>query len=459
MAVYRDEWNGAASMSGDGDREGGIDGGDSDPRAVVQANVGSRLADFPLLFWALVLLTGLGAGVGAITFMALLHEVQHLAFGYQTGEYSVAVSHRSDWRRIVVLAVGGLVTGILLFALRQFAGGTGGEPTGVVWTGSGDLKPLPSFASGAISEISVGMGASIGREAAPQHAGAAIGAWLARSVRLTSEQRRVLIACGAGAGVGAVYNVPFAGGLFAAEVYLGSICLSTVVPALVASLVATAVSWLSLPAQPLYKIPVLASPSPSLLLWALLAGPAVGLAAGVYIRAIGFSSDHRPKGRLLLLLPMLAMTAVGFIAIGYPFVLGNGRDLAQLAMTGRDGMVGLAVLSLLKPVATSLTLGGGVTGGLFTPTFSFGAVLGAFLGRCWMYVWPGPDPVSYAVVGAAAMLSAGMQAPLAGIAFTIELTGNSNKVMLAMLLAVAGAVLTCRLFEQRSVYSARLPME
>lgn len=443
-------------MNGDGSVE--ASGGDSDPRAAEQANVPPRLADFPPLFWGLVLLTGLGSGLGAMAFMALLHAVQHLAFGYQTGEYSVAASHRSDLRRVAVLAVGGLVTGILLFVLRKVAGGTGGEPTRAVWTGSGDVSPLPTFASGAISEISVGMGASIGREAAPQHAGAAVGAWLAKLARLASEERRVLIACGAGAGVGAVYNVPFAGGLFAAEVYLGTVCLSTVVPALVTSSVATAVSWLSLPAQPLYKIPVLASPPPSLLLWALLAGPAIGLAAGVYIRSIGFSSDHRPKGRLLLVMPMLGTAVVGFISIGYPYVLGNGRDLAQLAMTGSTGLAGLAALSLLKPVSTNLTLGSGVTGGLFTPTFSFGAVLGAFLGRCWSYVWPGADPVSYAVIGGAAMLSAAMQAPLAGIAFTIELTGSSERVMVAMLVASAGSVLTCRLFEQRSVYSARLPM-
>ncbi len=462
MAAARlDEEADIALGPGTGGDDGtpGVSGSrDPDPRATEQANVPSRLADFPPLFWALVVLTGLGAGLGAMAFMALLHEVQHLAFGYHSGEYSVAVSHHGNLRRVVVLTAGGLVTGVLLFTLRKVAGSTGGEPTRAVWTGSGDVAPLPTFASGAISEISVGMGASIGREAAPQHAGAAVGAWLARRAKLTTEQRRVLIACGAGAGVGAVYNVPFAGGLFAAEVYLGTICLSTIVPALVTSLVATAVSWLSLPARPLYKIPELVSPPPSLLLWALLAGPAIGLAAGMYVRAIAFSSDHRPKGRLLLVLPMLGTAAVGFIAIGYPFVLGNGRDLAQLAMTGRTGLVGLAALSLLKPVSTNLTLGSGVTGGLFTPTFSFGAVLGAFLGRCWTYVWPGPDPASYAVVGAAAMLSAGMQAPLAGIAFTIELTGNSDKVMVAMLLATAGAVLTCRLFEQRSVYSARLPM-
>lgn len=439
-------------------REDAAAAGDSDPRATEQPNVPPRLADFPPHFWALVVLTGAAAGVGAITFMALLHAVQHAAFGYHAGEYSVAAGRRSDLRRVVVLAVGGLVTGVALYGLRRVAGGTGGEPTRAVWTGSGDVKPLPTFASGAISEVSVGMGASIGREAAPQHAGAAVGAWLARRAALGAEQKRVLIACGAGAGVGAVYNVPFAGGLFAAEVYLGTLCLSTIVPALVTSLVATAVSWLTLPAQPLYRIPVLGSPTPSLLLWALLAGPALGLAAGWYIRAIGYASDHRPTGRLLLVLPMLGTATVGVIAIGYPYVLGNGRDLAQLAMTGSTGLLGLAALSLLKPVSTTLTLGSGVSGGLFTPTFSFGAVLGAFLGHAWGHLWPGGDPAGYAVVGAAAMLAAGMQAPVAAIAFAIELTGTSDKVMVAMLVAAAGAILTCRRFEQRSVYSARLPL-
>ncbi|MST35212.1 hypothetical protein GHK86_21070, partial [Acidimicrobiaceae bacterium USS-CC1] len=171
-------------------------GSSDDPRATEQPNVPSRLADFPPHFWALVVLTGAGAGLGAIGFMALLHAVQHAAFGYHRGEYSVAAAHRSHLRRVVVLAVGGLVTGAALFGLRRVAGGTGGEPTRAVWMHTGDVQPLPTFASGAISEVSVGMGASIGREAAPQHAGAAVGAWLARRAGLTPEQRRVLIACG-----------------------------------------------------------------------------------------------------------------------------------------------------------------------------------------------------------------------------------------------------------------------
>ncbi len=152
------------------------------------------------------------------------------------------------------------------------------------------------------------------------------------------------------------------------------------------------------------------------------------------------------------------MAVVGLIAIGFPYVLGNGRDLAQLAMTGSTGLLGLLALALLKPLATNVTLGSGVSGGLFTPTFSFGAVLGALLGHAWARLWPGGDPASYAVVGASAMLAAGMQAPVAAIAFAVELTGDSQRIMVAMLVAAAGAILICRRFEQRSIYSARLPL-
>ena len=105
---------------------------------------------------------------------------------------------------------------------------------------------------------------------------------------------------------------------------------------------------------------------------------------------------------------------------------------------------------------TSVCLRSGAIGGLFTPTMSTGAVMGAFLGQAWT-LWPGTPVAGYAIVGSAAMLAAGMSTPVAAIAFSIELTNSVNPVILAMLLALGGAMLTARRIERRSIYSARLP--
>lgn len=387
--------------------------------------------------------------------MGVLRTVQHLAFGYRSGEYSAAIERHSDLRLVVVLAIGGLVTGTGLWVMRRFAGGTGGEPTEVVWSRSGDLSLLRTLLTGALSEVSVAMGCSIGREAAPQRTGAAVGALLGRHFSLPPGQGRLLIACGAGAGLAAVYNVPLAGALFALEIYLGTMSLPLVLPALLTAGIATAVSWLTLPAHTVYAVPALPSPTLSLMVFAVLLGPVMGVASAGYVRVITWASDHRPKGRLLLAEPVVVFTALGFLAIAYPLLPGNGVDLAQFAFTGSAGLLTLLALSVLKPVATSACLRSGATGGLFTPTMSFGAIFGALLGHLWILLWPGPSTASFAIVGAAALLTAAIEAPATGIAMTVELT-RTVSVTVPILIAAVGATLVSRRMELRSIYSARL---
>jgi CIC family chloride channel protein len=425
-------------------------------RADAQANVGG-IGELTPRFWALAVLTGIAAGFGAIVMMVLLHAVQHAAFSYHTGPYSTAAAARSALRRVLVVLGGGVVAGVGWFAIRRWLGGTGGSPTRAVWTGEGELSAPRTLASGALSEIVIGLGASIGRENAPQHAGAAAGAWLARRFSLPANQRLLLIACGAGAGVGSVYNVPLAGALFAAELYLGSITLANVVPALITSGIATVVGWIYLPRHVIYEIPTTAPPKASLLVWALLAGPLIGIAAAGWVKLVGWASDRRPTDRRLLYQAPLAFVPLAALAVPYPLLLGNGRDLAQFAFVGGGTLGQLAALAALKPIVTALCLRGGASGGLFTPTLSTGAVLGAFLGHIWSLLWPGTGAEAYAIAGAGAMLAAGMRAPLAGLAFTIELTGSVNASVVAILLALGGAMLMARRLDRRSIYSARLP--
>ena len=429
---------------------------DSDPRADQQANTGT-LRELPPRFWLLAVLTGIAAGIGAIAMIAVLRTFQHLAFSYRTGPYSDAVAHHGDLRRVGVLALGGLLTGVGLWIMRRYLGGIGGQPTAVVWTGRGRLSPALNVLSGALSEVSIALGGSIGRENAPQHIGAAVGSWLGERFALIDEHRMLLIACGAGAGVGAVYNVPFAGALFAAELYLGSITLRTVVPAFVTAAIATAVGWTVLPIRPIYHLPQLGYPSGSLLVWALLAGPVIGVAGAMWVKLVGWANDRRPRGRGIVIQPLLAFTVLGLLAIQYPLLLGNGLDLAQFAFTGGGALGTLVALALLKPLVTALCLRSGAIGGLFTPTLSTGAAMGALLGLAWSHLWSGTPVVSYAIVGCAAMLAAGMRTPVAAIAFAIELTNSVNAVILAMILALGGAMLVARLIDRRSIYSARLP--
>jgi H+/Cl- antiporter ClcA len=402
----------------------------------------------------LLVLTGIAAGLGAMAMMAVLRAVQHAALGYHLGEYSTAALHVSSVRLVAVLAIGGLVTGVGLWLMRRH-GGTGGEPTQVVWTGTGSLPLGRTLVSGALSEVSVGMGASLGREAAPQHTGAASGAALARWFGLPTDQRTLLIACGAGAGLAAVYNVPLAGALFTLEIYLGAVSLPLVVPALAAASIATGVAWLTLPAHAVYSVPVLPSPGVSLMVFAVVIGPVLGLASVGYIKSIAWAGARQPKGRLLLVEPLVVFTGLGLLALRYPLLLGNGVDLAQFAFLGGAGLGTLVALSALKPLVTVACLRSGAYGGLFTPTLSFGAVSGALAGHLWGMVWPGTPASSYAIVGAAGLLAAAIGAPVSAVAFVLELTHTASPVMAPIIIAVVGATLTARRLDVRTIYTAR----
>lgn len=428
----------------------------SDGRAYEQANIPNRLTDLSLKFWVLLVLVGVAAGLGAILMMGILREAQHVAFHYQNGPFSTAVAHSSAARRVGILVGDGALTGGALYLLRRVLGGTGGEPTEVVWTEAGRLSLVKTLLSAAVSEITVGLGASLGREAAPQHAGAAWGDFIARVTGLPRHERMLLIASGAGAGLGAVYNVPLAGAAFALELYLGTISLPLVLPAMLASAIATGVSWLALPNRATYEVPHLGSPTLALVAFSVLMGPFMGLLSAIYVHAIVWAHDHRPQGTLLALEPLVLFFGLGLVAIKYPLILGNGRDLAQFAFTGSGGLMTLAVLAFLKPVATVGSLRSGASGGLFTPTLSFGATVGALAGYFWTHGLHVGGTPAYAVIGAAAMLAAAMEAPFTAVLFVLELTRTIDAVMAPLLIAVLGSLLTAQHLDLHSIYSARL---
>ena len=420
-----------------------------------QGNITPRLSNLSLRFWILLIATGIAAGLGAMLMMSVLRTIQHLALNYHAGAYSNAAAHVSQFRLIAVLFGGGLITGLGLWILREH-GGTGGEPTAVVWNREGKLSLVRSLLSGALSEITVAMGGSVGREAAPQRSGAAAADQLARHFKLSPAERRLLIACGAGAGLSAVYNVPLAGALFTLEIYLGEISISMALPALLSSAIATATAWITLPRQAVYSLPTLPTASISLIAFALAVGPLLGIVSAGYVKMIAWASDHQPKRWLLILEPVIAFSLLGIVATQYPLLLGNGVDLAQFAFIGTAGIITLLALTVLKPLATALCLRSGATGGLFTPTLSFGAILGTLLGHLWSFFWSGTPIASYSVVSAGAMLGAAAEAPLVGAAFILELTRTSAGAMVPILIAVAGATLSSRQIDMRSIYTVRL---
>src|ERR1700683_5436604 len=201
-------------------------------------------------FWLAIVFTGVGTGIGAAALTRLLEVVQHVAWSGSATNILDAAQRATPLRHIVVL--------------------------------------LPAVALPRL-------GVPLGREGAPKQAGAVFANFFSDKGRLSDEQRRLLVACGACAGMGAAYGVPLGGALFALEVMRGKLALRFVLPALFTSLIATAVSWLALPDAPTYIIPAYPS-SASVVVWALLAAPVVGVASVAFVRLVQWADRNKPHG-------------------------------------------------------------------------------------------------------------------------------------------------------------------
>lgn len=420
------------------------------------AVAGGQAAGLSLTFWIVALSTGLFAGVGGGLLMVLLHAVQHLAWSYSQGPFLDAVKKALTLRRIAVLAAAGLIAGLVRWALDHQPGGHAGEIAETIWFRSAKVPFFNTVIRAVLSIVVVAMGASLGREAAPKQTGAALGSVFSRWCRLSDVERRLVVACGAAAGIAAVYNVPFGGALFALEALLGSFALPLIGPVFAAAMLATWTSWLFLPNAPTYSFPAYGLTSHQII-WALLAGPIIGMASVAYVRLISWSDAAKPQSWVLTFSPFATLTSLGVIAIRYPELLGNGKDLVQECLLGKPGILLLLPLLVLKPLVTAACLASGTPGGLFTPTLTTGALLGGVLGGAWEWIIHGGGPIGpYVFFGAAALYAAAAQAPVSAVVLIIELTHGGLALVLPLALAIVGAMSVARRLESRSIYSGRI---
>jgi len=408
-------------------------------------------------FWLAVVLTGVATGLFGDFFMWLLAVFERAGFHYHSGSFQNAVAAVSSSRRIVVLLIAGVVGAVSWYLIRRFLNHERSDIDDAIWNGDGKLSFRRSFLTSVVSEVVIGLGASIGREAAPKLMGGASGSVLSHWFNLSPAQKRLLVACGGGAGLACVYNVPLGGAIFTAEVLYGSFALPVVLPALATSLIATMVAWIYLPRRATYVDVPNYHFSGSLMVWSIVAGGVIGVLAVFYVRLIGWASHFRAKGLSMLYVMPVAFVVLGVIGIWYPQLFGNGKDMAHEAFLGIGGIGLLFALFALKPLVTAMMLGSGAAGGVFTPFLATGALFGAFFGTVWIHMWPGTAIGAFALVGAAAMIGASMQAPLAGLVLVLELTHNGLSLAIPMMAATLIATFLVRQIDGYSIYSARLP--
>jgi H+/Cl- antiporter ClcA len=404
-------------------------------------------------------LTGIATGIGAIFLTDLLEWVQRLMWGGTGTNLLDSVQRAPVWKHLSVLAGAGVVTGAGQVILRRLSSGNGIDTSAAIWFQAGRLPSLRTLGSAVLSVIVVGMGASLGREGAPKQAGAVFANFFADHLGLSDDQRRLLVSCGAGAGMAAAYGVPVGGALFSLEVMRGVLALRYVLPSLVTSVVAAAIAWLGLPNAPTYHVPEYTSTA-SLVLFASFAGPVAGLISVGYVRLIAWADRNKPDDWHRILAPVVALGTIGLFSVWFPEVTGNGRDISQLTFLGFLPSAGFTLsLLVLRPAATIFCVRTGVPGGLFTPSLTIGALFGCLLGYIWNHLWPVASPGLFAIIGAGSVLAATTQGPVSTVVLLMEMTGRDRSFILPLLIGIASATLVSRTIEPRSIYEARLSDE
>jgi CIC family chloride channel protein len=409
-------------------------------------------------FWIALAGIGVATGLGAAALTRLLEHVQSLAWHGSGTDILSSAQNVSGTRCIIILRIAGLVTGVGQVLLRRLSSANGIETTAAIWFHAGRMPPLRTLGSAILSILVVGLGASLGREGAPKQAGAVFANWFSDWAKLSDEQRRLLVACGAGAGMAAAYGVPLGGALFALEVLRGALALRYILPALFSSMVAAATAWTILPNKPVYSFPVYES-SAMVLLVCIVCGVIAGLFSVLYVRLITRAERQKPANWGRIVAPVVGLGLLGITAARYPQLLGNGRDISQLLFTGAAAVPLAAILCLLKPLAIFVCVRTGVPGGLFTPSLTCGALLGAVIAYLASLVFPGVPEGLIAFVGASSVLAATTQGPISTMVLLMEMTGQDRTIILPMTIGVFFATLVARSIEPRSIYDARLTDE
>ncbi|MCC7013609.1 MAG: ClcB-like voltage-gated chloride channel protein [Planctomycetes bacterium] len=416
-----------------------------------------RPSDLQLtLLWAGVV--GLCAATLSVLFRWCAVELQELIWN-RAGDLVRAASAIPHAQRVLVPALGGLAAGLVI---RYGAKLVRGEPSTdfmeAVSVGDGTIRVKPSLVKSSASLLSVASGGSIGREGAMVQLSTMFASWVGRARALPMPRLRLLVACGAAAGIASAYNAPIGGALFVAEIVLGSIAMESLGPLVFASVVSTVATRQMLGPEPVFVIPAFELVSAFELGPYLTLGMLAGALAPWFVRAL--RAAERAFVRLVPAVP--ARLAVGGLIVGTlslqrPEVWGNGFASISAILGGEWLWTTVLAVLVCKAAATVATVGSGAVGGVFTPTLFMGAALGALFGALVQAISPMPtaEPSAYALVGMGAFLAGTTHAPLTAILVLFEMTLDYG-IVLPLMLACVVAYYTSRAIEPRSIYAAVL---
>ncbi|MEP6669557.1 MAG: ClcB-like voltage-gated chloride channel protein [Chthoniobacter sp.] len=408
------------------------------------------------LFWAGVI--GFAGACASVAFRRLTSLV-HLALTQQGGGLVESFIHLSPVQRLLVPAVGGLIAGVIIYyGMRWGRRRSSTDYMEAIVLGDGIISSRSSLVKCVSAMFSIASGASIGREGPLVQLSAMIASRIGRWRKTPTLQLRLLVACGAAAGIASAYNAPIGGALFVAEIILQSLAMESFGPLVFSSVVSTLTVRQLLGEQPLYEIASVRLGSNWEILPLLLLGLLAGLAAPWFLRLLRASERLFTKLALPVYLRLgLGGLIVGALAIWQPEVCGNGYSVVNHILHGELLWQALLFILVFKLIATAATFGSGAVGGVFTPTLFVGACVGQLVAHAVQSIWPGAplNPQAFTVVGMGAFLAATTHAPIMAIIMLFELTLD-YQLILPLMLACVVAHYACLAFEEKSIYAESL---
>jgi CIC family chloride channel protein len=355
-----------------------------------------------------------------------------------------------------VPAVGGLLAGaVLLWGRKLTRAQSSTDYMEAIVIGSGHVPIRSSLVTSAAALCAIGSGGSIGREGPMVQLAAMLASLVGRWRRFSPPHLRLLVACGAAAGISSAYYAPLAGSFFVAEIILGTIAMESLGPLVAASVTAALTVKFMSDAHQLYEVPRFTLGSPWEIPPYLLLGLLAGMAAPVFLRSLRLAE----RSFLAAGLPLVARLGlggliVGAIAVAVPEVCGNGYTVVLGILHGDYTWQVVALVLVCKWLATAASFGSGAPGGVFTPSLFMGASAGLLFGLGIRAVYPAGvvDPVAFALVGMGAFLAAATRAPVMAVILLFEMT-LSYDIVLPLLVCSVIAYYTAKGIESQSLYS------
>ncbi|MBF0380519.1 MAG: chloride channel protein [Magnetococcales bacterium] len=412
---------------------------------------------FTLSIMAVVI--GVVVGYGAILFRTLIEIFQHMFMGSGQENVVEILAGLEWWWIILMPVIGGAIIGPLVHFFFPGSRGHGvPEVMSAVALHGGKMNLRDGLGKMVACSLSIGSGGSVGREGPVVHLGATLASVFGTKLELSTRHLRVMVGCGAAAGIAASFNAPIAGVMFALEVILADYGLATFSPIVLSSVIATVIARLHLGDFPAFIVPHYTLVSAFEIPAYVGLGVVCGITGIIFMKVLFKSEDLFaliPIPRYLK--PIIGGFLLGLIALTFPQVMGVGYDTMNMALL--EEMAGPLMLTLIfvKIFATSVTLGSGFSGGVFTPSLFLGAMVGGSYGMVAHSIFPAISggPGAYTLVGMGAMAASVLGAPIASILILFELTGDYRIMLALMVSSIVATVLINQVYKD-SVYTGAL---